>query len=243
MGRSMSAVAKVRERVGSGVETGARIGGKVGAGVRGADKLTGGAVVARILAAEGVDRVFGIIDGTYFGMYSAFAGQGIRLVSPRHETAAAHMAGAYARLTGKVGVCMASNGPGVANVLPGVAVENAEGNRVLLITSCRRTGISYPDRGGTFQCFPQVEVTAPMTKWSVAVPSVDRVERDEHGRRAGRRRPLVPGAAAVPRRAAAGAVGRAARGGGGPVGGRRSADDPRGLRRRARRAGRVRRPG
>jgi acetolactate synthase-1/2/3 large subunit len=39
------------------------------------------------------------------------------------------MAGAYARLTGRLGVCMASNGPGVANILPGLAVENAEGNR------------------------------------------------------------------------------------------------------------------
>jgi acetolactate synthase-1/2/3 large subunit len=131
--------------------------------------------VSAILEAEGVRHVFGIIDGTYFGMYSTFADHGISLVTPRHETSALHMAGAYARTTGRLGVCMASNGPGVANALPGVAVENAEGNRVLLITSSRRTGIIYPDRGGTFQYFPQVEVTAPMTKWSCAVPSVDRI--------------------------------------------------------------------
>jgi len=128
-----------------------------------------------MLAAEGVEVVFGIIDGTYFGLYAAFEEHGIRLVGPRHETSAAHMAGAYARLTGKLGVCMASNGPGVANVLPGVAVENGEGNRVLLITSCRRTGIAYPDRGGTFQYFNQVAVTKPMTKWSGAVPSFERI--------------------------------------------------------------------
>ena len=54
------------------------------------------------------------------------------------------MAGAYARLTGKLGVCMASNGPGVANLLPGLVVEQAEGNRVLAITSARRPGIMYP---------------------------------------------------------------------------------------------------
>ena len=128
-----------------------------------------------MLAAEGVEVVFGIIDGTYFGLYSAFEENGIRLVGPRHETSAAHMAGAYARLTGKLGVCIASNGPGVANVLPGVAVENGEGNRVLLITSCRRPGIAYPDRGGTFQYFNQVAVTKPMTKWSGAVPSFERI--------------------------------------------------------------------
>jgi acetolactate synthase-1/2/3 large subunit len=143
--------------------------------LRQTNTIRGGEIVSRMLAAEGVAVVFGIIDGTYFGMYSTFEPHGIKLVTPRHETSAVHMAGAYARLTGKLGVCMASNGPGVANALPGVAVENAEGNRVLLITSCRREGIIYPDRGGTYQYFPQVEVTAPMTKWSCVVPSIDRL--------------------------------------------------------------------
>src|SRR5690606_37717495 len=92
-----------------------------------------------------------------------------------HEAAAAHMAGAYARITGRLGVCMASNGPGVANVLPGVAVEQGEGNRILLITSARRIGIGHPDRGGTYQYFEQTAVTAPMTKWSGYCPSADRI--------------------------------------------------------------------
>ena len=138
-------------------------------------QIQGGELVARMLAAEGIDTAFGIIDGTYVGLVANLKPQGIKLITPRHETSAAHMAGAYARLTGKLGVCLASNGPGVANVLPGVAVENAEGNRVLLITSCRREGITYPDRGGAFQYFPQVEVTRPMTKHSVFVPSIDRL--------------------------------------------------------------------
>jgi len=138
-------------------------------------QMVGGEVLARMLAAEGVDVVFGIVDGTYMGFFGSFAKHGIRMVSPRHETSAAHMAGAYARLTGKLGVCMASNGPGVANVLPGVAVENGEGNRVLLITSSRRTPIAYPDRGGTYQYFNQAGVTRPMSKWSGAVPSFDRL--------------------------------------------------------------------
>ena len=137
--------------------------------------IKGGEIITRILAAEGVDKVFGIIDGTYFGMYSTFADHGIDLIGPRHETCAVHMAGTYARLTGKLGVCMASNGPGVANALSGVAVEEAEGNRVLLITSCRRAGISYPERGGTFQYFDQSAVIGAMSKFSVVVPTVDRV--------------------------------------------------------------------
>ena len=138
-------------------------------------EISGGEVIARMLQKEGVDKVFGIIDGSYFGFYSALHRLGIEIVTPRHETSAAHMAGAYARLTGKLGVCMASNGPGVANILPGLVVEQGEGNRVLAITSARRPGIMYPDRGGTYQCFDQAGVIGKFAKWSEAVSSFERV--------------------------------------------------------------------
>jgi acetolactate synthase-1/2/3 large subunit len=137
--------------------------------------MLGGEMVARMLRAEGVEVVFGIIDGSYVGLYSQLREHGIQLISPRHETSALHMAGAYARLTGKLGVAIASNGPGAANALPGIAVEEGEGNRVLLITSWRRSGIVNPDRGGTYQYFDQLGVTAPMTKWSGAIESFERL--------------------------------------------------------------------
>ena len=138
-------------------------------------ETTGGEVIARMLQAEGVEKVFGIIDGTYFGFYSALHRLGIEIVTPRHETSAAHMAGAYARLAGRLGVCMASNGPGVANLLPGLAVEQAEGNRVLAITSARRPGVMYPDRAGTYQGFDQQGTIARLAKWSCAVPAFERI--------------------------------------------------------------------
>ena len=138
-------------------------------------EMSGGEVIAKMLSMEQVEKVFGIIDGTYFGFYSNLQNYGIDLITPRHETSAAHMAGAYARLTGKLGVCMASNGPGVANILPGLVVEEAEGNRVLVITSSRRTGIMYPDRGGTYQCFDQTGVISKLAKWSETVPSFERI--------------------------------------------------------------------
>jgi acetolactate synthase-1/2/3 large subunit len=138
-------------------------------------ETSGGEVLARMLQAEGVEKVFGIIDGTYFGFYSSLHKLGIEIVTPRHETCAAHMAGAYARLTGRLGVCMASNGPGVANILPGLVVENAEGNRVLCITSCRRPQIVYPDRGGTYQAFDQVGAIKHFAKWSASVVAFERV--------------------------------------------------------------------
>ncbi|MBI2607036.1 MAG: thiamine pyrophosphate-binding protein [Deltaproteobacteria bacterium] len=137
-------------------------------------QMSGGEAIARMLKNEGVEKVFGIIDGTYFGFYSNLEKYGIELITPRHETCAAHMAGAYARLTGKLGVCMASNGPGVANILPGVAVENSEGNRVMVITSARRHRIINPDRGGTYQSFEQTKVIGAMAKYSETVPSFDR---------------------------------------------------------------------
>jgi acetolactate synthase-1/2/3 large subunit len=142
--------------------------------------MTGGELVARMLAAEGVEVVFGIVDGSYFGLTEGLRHAGIRLVSPRHETSGAHMAGAYARLTGKLGVCLASNGPGAANLLPGVAVENGEGNRVLALTSWRRSPIVGPDRGGTYQYFDQVGVMRSMAKWSGAARGFDRIGEALH---------------------------------------------------------------
>lgn len=138
-------------------------------------KISGGELIAQMLQAEGVDKVFGIIDGTYFGLYSNLAKYGIELVTPRHEACAVHMAGAYARLTGKIGICIASNGPGVANVISGVAVEQAEGNRVMLLTSCRRPEIAYPDRGNGYQIIDHVGIISPMSKYSVTVKAPVRV--------------------------------------------------------------------
>ena len=136
---------------------------------------TAGAVLASMLKQEGVSKIFGIVDGTYLRFFSSAVEQGLELISPRHESIAAHMAGAYARISGKLGVCMASSGPGVANVLPGVVVEQGEGNRVLLITSSRRTGVINPDRGAAYQCFDQVGVIKAMAKWSQGAPSWQRV--------------------------------------------------------------------
>ena len=80
-------------------------------------RKSGGEVLARMLEAEGVTRVFGIIDGTYFGLYSSAAPSSAssssrRATRPSPRTWRAPMRA----LTGRLGVCMASNGPGVANL-------------------------------------------------------------------------------------------------------------------------------
>lgn len=138
-------------------------------------EITGGCLVAHMLQAEGVDTIFGIIDSSYFGMYSSFSDTGIRMITPRHESSGLHMAGVYSRATGGLGVAMASNGPGVANCLPGIPVEQGEGHRVLLITATRRTGVSYPQRQGAFQYFDQSGAIAKMAKFSEYVPTHERL--------------------------------------------------------------------
>jgi len=70
-----------------------------------ADKTTGGAIIARMLKKEGVEKFFGIIDGTYTQLFKNCVDLGMQMITPRHESIAAHMAGAYARLTGKL-VCV-----------------------------------------------------------------------------------------------------------------------------------------
>ena len=71
----------------------------------------------------GAEPVFGIPDGTYFGPIPRLQATGTSPITPRHETHADPVAGAYATVSGELGVCVASTGPGVANALPGVVVE------------------------------------------------------------------------------------------------------------------------
>lgn len=137
--------------------------------------ISGGGIIAKMLKLENVDDFFGIVDGSYAHLFPSMVEEGIAMYSGRHESANAHMAGAYARLTGKLGVCIASNGPGVANMLSGAAVEHFEGNRVLLITSSRRTGCSDPDRPGAYQQFDQHAVIKTMSKHSVYIRDFERI--------------------------------------------------------------------
>ncbi len=136
---------------------------------------TAGEIIAGMLKQEGVDPLFRIVDGSYHALCKAFKDHGIKLITPRHESTALHMAGAYARLKGYLGVAIASNGPGTANALAGIPAENAEGNRVLLLTSSRRKAVTYPDRGGAYQYFNQVAVIKPMSKWSGSASAPARV--------------------------------------------------------------------
>ena len=133
--------------------------------------MTGGEAVVETLTRFRVEMMFGL-PGDQTDIYDAIHRRpGIRHVLVRHEQAAAHMADAYARKTGKVGVCDAAVGPGATNLVSGISEAFTSGIPVIAVTSAIRTDWRGRD---SFQEIDQVGVFKPITK---AVFSVDHVAR------------------------------------------------------------------
>ncbi|HTO10340.1 MAG TPA: thiamine pyrophosphate-binding protein, partial [Candidatus Binatia bacterium] len=130
-------------------------------------ELSGGELVARVLAQAGVGHVFTLCGGHILPIYDGCLKEGIGVVDVRHEQAAAHAADAYARLTRNVGVAIVTAGPGVTDAVTGVANAHAARSPLLLIGGAAPLGL----RGlGALQEMEQVALLRPITKgaWSVA---------------------------------------------------------------------------
>ena len=84
-------------------------------------QLTGAEIIWATLVGEGVDKVFGYPGGAILPAYDALRKFPIHHVLVRHEQGASHMADGYARASGKVGVCIATSGPGATNLVTGIA--------------------------------------------------------------------------------------------------------------------------
>jgi len=123
------------------------------------------------LADHGVDLVFGYPGGAILPLYDEMVRHpNVRHVLVRHEQCAAHMADGYARVTGKVGVCIATSGPGATNLVTGIANAAMDGIPMLAITGqVARKGIGKD----AFQETDIQGVTLPITKHNYLVPSVD----------------------------------------------------------------------
>jgi glyoxylate carboligase len=89
-------------------------------------KLKGAQILLQCLKEEGVDTIFGYPGGSVLPIYDAIYGSDIRHILVRHEQGAAHAADAYARVTGKTGVCIATSGPGATNLVTGIATANMD---------------------------------------------------------------------------------------------------------------------
>ena len=138
-------------------------------------KITGGALVARCLANEGVRFVFGLPSPEVDPLLAALDDYGIRLVPIRHEAAAPHIAQGLYKTSGEVAAVLGNPGPGSANLLPGVITARHEGIPVVVITAQHRLGIVYPSPPSTFQGQDQLDVFRPAVKWGAPILSWDRI--------------------------------------------------------------------
>ena len=129
-------------------------------------EITGGELLARALANEGVKFVFGLPCPEIDPLLAALGSSGIRLVTVRHEAAAVHMAEGLYKTTGQVAVVLGNPGPGSANLVPGVLTARHEGVPVLAITSQHRAGVVYPSTPATFQGQDQLDLFKPVVKWN-----------------------------------------------------------------------------
>ena len=124
---------------------------------------SGHTFVGRALRDAGVDTIFFLAGGPLSGSIAAAEREGIRVIDFHHEQAAAMAAHAYARVTGKPGVCGAAAGPGVTNLVTGVYNANVDGVPLVVLGGAYPTSTS---RRGQFQELDQVTLMQAVTKWA-----------------------------------------------------------------------------
>ena len=157
-------------------------------------QLTGSEIVVECLKEQGVDTVFGYPGGTILNVYDALYKHSdeINHVLTSHEQGAAHAADGYARATGKVGVCMATSGPGATNLVTGIATAYMDSVPMVAITA----NVTLPMLGkDSFQEVDIAGVTMPITKHGFIVKNVeilaDTIRKAFHIARSGRPGPVL----------------------------------------------------
>jgi acetolactate synthase-1/2/3 large subunit len=134
--------------------------------------LKGAQLLARSLQLEGVDVVFGYPGGANLEIFDVLCDFGIRCVRVEHEQGAAHAAQGYARASGKVGVCLATSGPGATNLVTGIADANSDSIPIVAITG------NVPSQllgRNAFQEVDIVSIVKPITKRAYLVDRVARI--------------------------------------------------------------------
>ncbi|MGA1771509.1 MAG: thiamine pyrophosphate-binding protein, partial [Flavobacteriaceae bacterium] len=130
--------------------------------------ITGAEAVIRCLLAEGVDLVFGYPGGAIMPIYDElykFQDQ-LHHVLTRHEQGAAHMAQGFARTSGKVGVAMATSGPGATNLVTGIADAQIDSTPMVCITGQVASHLLGTD---AFQETDIIGISTPVTKWNCQI--------------------------------------------------------------------------
>ena len=154
--------------------------------------LKGADIVLQCLRAEGVDLVFGYPGGAIMPLYDALEGSGVRHILTRHEQGAVFAAEGFARVTGKVGVAMATSGPGATNLVTGIADAKMDSVPLVCITGQVRSPLIGTD---AFQETDVFGVTLSLTKWSRLVRTIEEIPaviaEGFHWARSGRPGPVV----------------------------------------------------
>ena len=139
------------------------------------DELSVAAWIAASLKRRGVSRVFGLQGGHIQPIWDFIARKGIQIIDVRDEGAAVHMAHAHAELTGELGVCLATAGPGVTNCVTGMANADLARTPVLLIGGC--TTMAQANMG-PLQDIPHVAILSPVCRYARTVRVADQVLRE-----------------------------------------------------------------
>ncbi len=135
-------------------------------------KLNGSEIIVRCLLEQGVDTVFGYPGGAILNVYDALYKNSdkIRHILTSHEQGAAHAADGYARASGRVGVCMATSGPGATNLVTGIATAYMDSVPVVAITC----NVTLPLLGkDSFQEVDIAGITMPVTKHGFIVKNIE----------------------------------------------------------------------
>ncbi len=131
--------------------------------------LRGAQLLARALQAEGVDILFGYPGGANLEIFDVLRDYGIQCIRTEHEQGAVHAAQGYARASGRVGVCLATSGPGATNLVTGIADANSDSTPIVAITG---NVPSHLLGKNAFQEVDIVSITRPVTKRSTLVKQV-----------------------------------------------------------------------
>ncbi len=136
--------------------------------------MKGAKIFADCLRKEGVEVLFGYPGGTVIDIFDELSRSPLKFILTRHEQAAAHAADGYARATGKVGVCLATSGPGATNLVTGIATAYMDSIPLVAFTGQVPTAMIGND---AFQEADIVGITRPITKHNYLVTDVDDLAR------------------------------------------------------------------
>jgi acetolactate synthase I/II/III large subunit len=136
--------------------------------------MNGAAILVKAIEDEGVDTIFGYPGGAIMPVYDALVDSQLKHILVRHEQAAAFAADAYARVTGKVGVCVATSGPGATNLITGIANAYADSIPIVAITGQVATSLIGTD---AFQEVDTYGISMPVVKHSFLIRDAEEIQQ------------------------------------------------------------------